>query len=144
MRRTDTQVQLLLNYNAQANFKDAKDKMPLQYALDGNFDILNREVFDLLFEKQADPNIHFSNGETPLFYAAKNKDFQLLYKLIEYGADINMPNEDGSTLLSSAVVFPDEVAVPTVSFLLDQGANPQSVDHLYPSDEVKELLDRAA
>ncbi len=77
-------------------------------------------------------------GATPLFMAAQSADLDLMKLLVELGADLKRPNEDGATPLMTAAglgsAAPDEEAgtepecVAAVSYLLGLGAEVNTVD----------------
>ncbi|MDB6031153.1 MAG: Pfs, and Ankyrin domain protein [Verrucomicrobiales bacterium] len=80
------------------------------------------------------------------------KDYTTLREAIDYGVNLNVPDEDGRTPLMHAVLASDADA-KMVRFLVDNGANPNSLDraqkwtalHLAARDQkvpiVKALLD---
>lgn len=59
-------------------------------------------------------------GDTPLHYAVKNEDFELLEILLAYVPDIDVENEEGDTALHLAVKTSD---IDLVQLLIDSGAN---------------------
>jgi len=86
-------------------------------------------------------NAHAHNGSTALFYAKSNVMRQAL---VEFKADVNVVNEDGTTPLHVAVLQKDP---KSVQFLLDRGAeikadrkNRTAPDLLMDDDTVKEEM----
>lgn len=62
------------------------------------------EFFDLLLEKGADINAQRGrNGSTALIIAARNSRHQVVTKLIEAGADLDVTDNDGDTALVHAL-----------------------------------------
>mgnify|MGYP003544990236 FL=1 len=59
-------------------------------------------------------------GDTPLHYAVKNEDFELLEILLAYVPDIDVENEEGDTALHLAIKTSD---IELVQLLIDSGAN---------------------
>lgn len=59
-------------------------------------------------------------GDTPLHYAVKNEDFELLEILLAYVPDIDVENEEGDTALHLAVKTSD---IDIVQLLIDSGAS---------------------
>lgn len=58
------------------------------------------EVVDILLKNGADANHRLKNGNTPLFMKLSKTDIE---KLIKYGADINIRNNDGLTAHDYAI-----------------------------------------
>ncbi|OHE95143.1 hypothetical protein CORC01_09530 [Colletotrichum orchidophilum] len=85
--------------------------------------IFNRRVL------AADLEPKFKYGWTPLLMAVDETNLQMMEILIEYGADINLPDEDDfGTPLHKAV---DENFEQGVRLLLENGANPNRRNSVY-------------
>lgn len=65
------------------------------------------------------------NGDTPLHYAVKKEDYDLLGILLSYVPDIDVENEDGDTSLHLAVKTSE---IELVQMLLDYGASVEVKD----------------
>lgn len=81
----DQIVNLLLQYNADPNFKSEYGETPLLVAVENN----NFEMVKLLLEYDADPDISDNNNYTPLYYALKNKHFKIARLLFSHSKDKN-------------------------------------------------------
>ncbi|KAI1377216.1 hypothetical protein F4677DRAFT_415636 [Hypoxylon crocopeplum] len=111
-------VSLLLDHNADPNLGGGTDAPPiLAAAMRGEEDILEHLV-------NAKAHLDVLGGSespsTPLINAAAYMPQSSLKLLLEAGADINLPDNDGDTALIVAAYRGDEEAV---SFLLDSGAD---------------------
>lgn len=60
-------------------------------------------------------------GKEPLIHQVFH-DWEALEELLKMGADINVVNEEGKTILAKAVW--DSIEVPTLRLMLDYGAGP--------------------
>jgi len=58
---------------------------------------VNSEILTLLLEHGANPDIKDPNGETPLFYAVRNRDPEKVKVLLDHGARLNVTNNKGET-----------------------------------------------
>jgi hypothetical protein len=66
-----------------------------------------------------------------LLKAISNKDFQLIEKLLDEGADINVQNEYGESVLRECLFPPlqsDPKRYKVIKYLLDHGADPTLLD----------------
>lgn len=79
-------------------------------------------IVELLLENGADPNLQDENGDTPLFFSARNRrpnSIKVMDLLIRHGAKLNIKNKQGQTPLQTAM----RSSLQTNSqFLLDNGA----------------------
>ncbi len=81
------------------------------------------EMFEELVKKHhADVNIQNKYKETPVFYAIGWTQIEILEKLIEYGADLNVVNIDGHTPLTAALIKRRPNAT-VIKMLIDNGAD---------------------
>ncbi|KAJ5725594.1 uncharacterized protein N7483_006951 [Penicillium malachiteum] len=71
-------------------------------------------------------NAKDDEGRTALFLAAQNGHTETVKVLIEYGADLGVPNEMGTTPLAAAARSP--LGAETVEYLLDCGADMQTTE----------------
>ena len=85
-----------------------------------------KEIFDLLLEKGADPNVSVPpKNITPLAIAVSVNDIYYVRKLIEKGADVNQNiNSPLQPLLLSAIAGKSSIDI--IKLLLDSGANKES------------------
>lgn len=83
-------VQILLQAKANLNqlSEDQKTKL-LMTAVHRN----NLGFVQFFIERGANPNLQDSNGQTPLFVAAKNRRLDMTQVLLEQGADLNLLSE---------------------------------------------------
>ena len=131
------------------NYKTLQDVAitPLAVAVKNH----DREMITLLLEAGADPNrksigippLHlampraFPPGETINYYAGIESCHAVINLLLEKGADINLPSDDGQTFLSKAVRAD---RVETVIHLIECGAdaNLRDIQGKRPVDHAKE------
>lgn len=97
-------AELLLSYNADANFSNAigeNGQTPIFFAADP-------KIAELLIAKGADVNRADLNGLTPLMLAAQEKKLEMVRFFIKNGADINAKNAKGETALQQAIAVGDK------------------------------------
>lgn len=75
-----------------------------------------------LLDKGVSPNIRDTEGNTPLFYAAINSDFDSVDHLCTAGADVNLKNNNEETPLIYA--YQKRHSEIPLQLLLSKGANP--------------------
>lgn len=107
-------VLLLLDYGVDPNCRDSEGNVPLWEAMLGGHESLTK----LLIENGA--SIH--HGEVGHFActAAELNNLNLLEEIVQYGGDVTIPRDNGTTALHVAV---SEDNTALVIFLLDQGAD---------------------
>ena len=79
-----------------------------------------RNMTNFLLVNGADVNAADIKGQTPLFYAVKIKNEQLIKNLLDQGADINARDNKGESVLFRAAEEDDK---KMVKFLLENGAS---------------------
>ncbi len=94
-------IKILLEHNADVNFKNRLNKTALEYVAD------NDDNFDIALEfikRGADVNAIDNDGITPLMYAASRNAKKILNLLIEHNADVNIQTKSGYTALTLAAM----------------------------------------
>ncbi len=105
--------------------------------------VLHRPVepTPLYIEKGADLNARNHFGETPLFYAARFGNRELIGLLIRHGADIHAMADDGRNVLHAAVLNQDK---GNADLLLEKGVAVRDIDAsevgLYSTAQLHEYL----
>jgi ankyrin repeat protein len=79
---------------------------------------IQSELFSILLEKDADPNIADSEGQTPLMKAAYFGRQRMVAMLLKHGSSPSFQDRHGSTALHYAA------DAPIVESLIRAGANP--------------------
>lgn len=126
---TGLKVKALLKHGANINHP-ASDGSPLMRILLESNPIVYKfphPSLDFFLEQQPDLNIQDENGETVLFKICEMGNIQLLRKLVEAGADINVVSygSDGTTPMHAAVENNwDEI----FEFMLSQGPDVHITD----------------
>ena len=90
---------------------DPTDPLLLFHTIKGNFyddsDEIRDTILSLLLEHKADPNVTYTNGDTPLVQAAYANETGMVTCLLEHGADPNQARrKDGYTPLLCASMGP--------------------------------------
>lgn len=135
------QINKYFNDNANVEITDHNSRTPLHYAAF----ILNLEIIKCLIDSGANINAKDKSGRTPIFYVLaigyvpdSNVDSQMhnnLYKkdreailqyFVESGADINVKDKYGSTLLHFAYNIP---SLEAVEYILNNGADVNARDN---------------
>ncbi|XP_008213954.1 ankyrin-3 [Nasonia vitripennis] len=88
-------VKLLIDYNCNVNAVDLHGQTPIGYAIECN----NIKILNFLLSRGA----NILNITSSLLNAAKESHIVLLQILLKYGADINVSDEFGTTILHFAV-----------------------------------------
>lgn len=111
-------VSLLLEHNANPNLGGGSEAPPIIATTMR----AEEEILELLVKAKADVDVVTSSGRTstPLINAAAYMPQSSLQLLLDAGADINLPDDDGDTALIVAASRGDDEAL---SFLLDSGAD---------------------
>jgi ankyrin repeat protein len=94
-------AQELLAAGADVEAVDKDERSPLIYALGNGVNMSpSPSVVDVLIKHGEDINLRYSEGSTPLMYAAANCDAPAVKMLLERGADAAAKNQKGDTALS--------------------------------------------
>ena len=110
-------VEVLVNYGANIDARDAWDASPLHYAAGGNMD---PRVVKLLLEGGASVDAQNKDGWTPLHIAASfNSNPAISELLIDYGADMEARTIVGTPLHHAAMNWNPEIS----ELLLRRGAD---------------------
>jgi hypothetical protein len=94
-------VQVLLEFGADANSKNEIGETPLGYASRHNY-LKDPRVVRLMIAHDADPNAPGLLGCTPLHFAADHGRIEIVRLLIELGANVEVKDDKGRTLLDVA------------------------------------------
>lgn len=120
--RTAEIVQLLLNYGADPNIKNNQAEAVLTSRTEnGEWNIVR-----VLLDSNPNINITNSTGKTALMISATTMDATghpsdgAARMFIEYGANLNIQDNDGNTALIHAILHNNE---PMVKLLLENGAD---------------------
>ncbi|KAK6954701.1 hypothetical protein Daesc_004669 [Daldinia eschscholtzii] len=126
-------VTLLLEHNADPNLGGGRDAPPIIAAALRS----EEEILDRLIKAKAHLDVRGSGGcpSTPLCLAATYLPLSSLQLLLDAGADINLPDEEGNTALIAAASRGDE---EVVSFLINSGA-----DIMHSNEDGDNALQRA-
>ena len=125
-------VQKLIEYGADVNAKDTKQKTPLHLASKANryFDIYfnNPDFFSthqLLLEHGADVDARAVDHSTPLYHASRSQNPEVVCLLLDHGADVNARDKYSWTPLRHACISHREPrkTLEVLRMLLDRGAD---------------------
>jgi len=78
-------------------------------------------------EDGSDVNTQDEFNRTYLMHSTLNRDFPLIKKLIELGADLELQDNSGETVLRLAIVF--HIDKEIILYLIEHGANVNSANH---------------
>lgn len=121
-------IKMLISKGLDVNLKDSYGCVPLHYSTGCGLP----EISNLLLEKGAKVNEKDSDGFTPLFGAVRQKEknmFEIVKKLVEMGADVNLTGRWGSSVMAYAIAYGSP---ETVEYLLSRGAKFKTPIHLEP------------
>jgi Ankyrin repeats (3 copies) len=113
---------LIAKYPQDVNANGGYYRRPLIAALAGE----HFETADLLRHNGADPHVQGHRRTIPLHSAAYYENFEVVWKLIEYGADIDAGDKDGWTPLSWASRGHHFKDGSVLRLLLERGADVNS------------------
>jgi len=133
LRRNHVRVaELLLEYGASVNVRDARYQTALHKTLD-HPDKVSIDAVLLLLERGVDVNARSDDLLTPLHIAVNVGDLVVARALLDHGADVNARNEDGQTplhLLSRREMVQGEGDGSDLArLLLEHGANANEIDN---------------
>lgn len=109
----------LIAHGANVNAKTNRGSTPLHilaYFSDGPI----LESVNLLIKKNVKIDTKDSDGQTPLHIAASFSTFEVIEKLIAHGANINIKDHLGNTLLHQATLRRDDHAMKIVDLLIQK------------------------
>lgn len=95
--------------------KDYKDRLPLIHAIE----LGHREIVDALLSANVDVNKAQEDGKTALMSAIRFLDDELVKKLVEKGADVNMSTAKGFPLFHAVAMSDKDL----IDYLIEKGAN---------------------
>ncbi len=105
---------LLIEHGANLSNK-ILSRFYFSIALSGHIDLL-----DALLKREVDVNIPMDRGQHFLYLAVEKKNTEIVKKLVDYGADLDVQSSSGLTPLGRAVVVRH---ADSVRILLENGAN---------------------
>ena len=137
--RQDKVLQMLLNKGANPNILNGIGMTPLLMVCDRPYDKEHSNVDykmlqSLLKDRRINKDIKSKRGFTPLSYAIMNNQEAFVNKLLQQGADPNIPNEDGSLPIFQAI---EDKTGKILTLLLKKGV---IVDALNKSGETPLLV----
>ena len=120
-------VSLLIEEGADVNQQENESGFSaLHYASGLNAS----EIIGILLENEADPNLRARNGSTPLHSAARYAFIQSTRALIDGGAVVDAPDNEGLTPLMLFIKTGNAYGVPRYfPLLLHNGADPNRQDN---------------
>mgnify|MGYP002624102179 CR=1 FL=1 len=151
----------ILECGANPNLQNSRGEKALHYAIRTG---CGTDKIELLLLYEADPNIKNSQGKTPLNIILRNsqwhnfisdRDLQIIRLLVEYGANPNIPDENGVTFLMQCVSLDnyykyDGNIILAMKLLINHGADVNTRDNngntplmyaaKYHADVIKNLL----
>ncbi|KAK1983503.1 ankyrin repeat-containing domain protein [Colletotrichum cereale] len=146
-------VEELINRGANVNASTTNENFPQGTALQVACESGKLEIVILLLERGADPNLGAGEYTCPLMAAASRGEQEILKRLVEARADVNVfGGWDNSTVLINAVA---NLPVESLQVLVDAGADVNLADQEADTalivaaregdgDSVKFLLDNGA
>jgi ankyrin repeat protein len=140
-------VRALIEKGANVNLQNKKGETALLLSCEPQID--NR-IAILLLDNGADPNIKDNERFTPLMFACRDENIELVKKFLDNGADPNIKNAHGTTALMISVIKND---LNSATELLKHGANVsiedkydmKAIDYVnYGEEEMIKLFERQA
>lgn len=122
---SDEHIYVLLSYGANKEIKSHQGLLPFHLALQGNNFQEPIKVFEKLLTKQSDVNLTICNGLSPLHMAAESGALVVVEWLLKRGANINLLDEFGRTILHLAATSTSPDGAQILEVLLGRG---QDVD----------------
>ena len=93
-------ISVLLHAGADPNIVDGNGNTLFRYAVDGN---CSKKVLQAIVESDVVVNIRDKNGKTALMKASRQGNIDAISVLLHAGADPNIVDGNGNTLLHYAV-----------------------------------------
>eukprot|EP00435_Cladocopium_sp_Y103_P025288 s3063_g6.t1 len=120
-------LDILLKSNANVNIDNGEGLTPLFLAVqcDEYWEYKFIEACRILIEGRADVNSRYKGNKTPLFFAADNPSYRIMYYLLEARADVNAVNSERQTPLHVVTLQYD---LEGVKMLLDYSASLEAMD----------------
>jgi ankyrin repeat protein len=129
---------LMLRTGADINTRDDKGQMLLHYAVQHGLD----HFAELLIAKKSKLNIRDNAGKAPLHYAIERKSVEMLDRLLDAGADPDMTDERGWTILDRLAEKSDRES-PVVQRLIVAGGQYNKMLPLNP-DQMRQKKSQAS
>ena len=118
-------LKLLMQAGVDVNASDGMDTSLHCAALMGR-----TEVAKMLVANGADVNAKTARGHTPLLFAVQANDQELVRHLLSHGAQVQLMNADGDTILTGPLnpIWDDKVTPEILRILIQAGADPNEPD----------------
>ena len=113
--------QLIVKYPQHVNAVGGRYKTPAAAALTGR----HFQLAEILHRNGSSVNSRGFQGNSPLHFAAREEDLEMVQAILDCGVDVNVQNQYGSTPLAYATIgrFKDS---RVIRLLLDHGTDPNS------------------
>lgn len=125
---SDEYIYVLLSYGANKEIKSHQGLLPFHLALQGNNFQEPIKVFEKLLTKQSDVNLTVRSGLSPLHMAAASGALVAVEWLLKRGANINLLDDFGRTILHSAAASTSPDGAQILEVMLGRGQDVNATD----------------
>ncbi|XP_075218628.1 uncharacterized protein LOC142323194 [Lycorma delicatula] len=125
LRRDKEIVLALINNGADVNVVDEYGMSPLMYAISHND---YKDIIEHLITKGGNINRHYFDG-SPLMLAMKRNDTEIISRLINSGADINVRDKHGNNPVFYSIIYGNDQEI--INLLIDKGADVNKINKHY-------------
>ena len=105
-------ISLLLEYGADPNVCDNRQRTPLHYAINKNFySMMTEDLISLLIDNGADVDARTMHGDTPLQLAVRYNAYAIVDLLLQNGVEVNTKNKKNISPMMEAILNKNLISI---------------------------------